>query len=448
MTVIAALALVALGAAAADVADDPLAGLFEQGLHEEVVDAAYLRLGEDPDDAAAHYWLGRASYERALALLETGRFGRDLGLALLDRAIEALERAPPGSDARAWRDRARRVRGDGDDPAFVRELETRAASGDADAAYVRALVARDAGRLDEAWSWLERAREAAPTPRVDVLLEATRVAAARGRADAALQAWRAAREAGADREALLLALAQVLPERRDAARRLALIETLDAPPADPTLCWYRGYALWELGRPEQAVAAMEAAGPGRTPAFTRAHARFLLAASRPEAAVARLRPLVEDGDIAALELLVSAADALALARRFEPALDAYALALDASPGHERALVNRALTLSQAGRPEQASASYEEVLARRPRRADLLNDAALHEWGRGRPERARALWGRAVALPGSVDAAENLAVSLRKIDPTRAVELLDEVLAAEPTRDRALYQRFLVQRGAR
>ena len=432
-----------------DVTEDPLAAPFASARYDAVIDAAYLRLGNDAVDPDAQYWLGRASYERGLALLDAGSFGRDLGQALLDRAIEALALAPSDSDASEWLDLARWVRGDGDgeDETFARELATRAESGDAHAAYVHALLERDAGRLVEASTWLERALEIAPDRRA-FLLESALVSAARGRVDAALVAWRRARDGEAPHEELLGVLAQLLPERRDAERRLALIDALEVEPTDPLRCWYRGYALWELGRGDEAVAAMETAGPGRGPAFERAHAQFLLAASRPEQAAARLRPLVADGDPAALEILCSVADTLAIARRFEPALAAYEACLDLSPRHGRATVNRALTLSQAGRSSEASAAYAEVLSYRPGRADLLNDAALHAWGQGQAEQARTLWEEAIELPGSADARENLAVSLRKIDPVRAVKLLDEVLAAEPERDRALYQWFLGARGPR
>jgi hypothetical protein len=80
----------------------------------------------------------------------------------------------------------------------------------------------------------------------------------------------------------------------------------------------------------------------------------------------------------------------------------------------------------------------------PGRADLINDAALSAAGAGDPMAERALLEEAVALPGAEDARENLAawhLEHPSGRPEEAVRLLDQVLAVEPLRDRALYLRF-------
>lgn len=446
-----ALAAVVLGG----VQDAVLESLAAEARWEELIAVTAEHLAGDHADTEALYWSGRAHVERAQDLLAARasrrtRRGVDLALdlahALLDRGREQLARVPdmedgPWSDADEWIAYGRYLRGD--DPGLAGDLEHWYESEHAGyAAYVRALIARDAGDAKAAEEWFGRAASADDT-RPEFALAWAESLAARGERAGALEAWESARVAGAERDALLATLQAVLPGEVDAADRLERLDSVLAEEhagRDALLAWYRAFALEQLGRVVEAEAGMARATENRSDATERARARLLALVDRPREARGVLAEAVARGDDEALEQVVALADELGLARRFDEALAAYDDALAAEPHHERARANRALTLARSGRSLDG---YAELLARHPGRTDLLNDAGLAAWGWGRVDVARDRLEAAAGLPGAVDALENLAALLlseQPVDSLRARALLDTVLLAEPGRPRALFLR--------
>jgi hypothetical protein len=437
---------------------DELSELAAQGRWEELAAAASDRLDLDPSDDVALYWSGRASIERARVLLEaqggeesgsTGRLAGDLARSLLSRALDRLSSVRVGADpvtrdAPDWAAFARYL--DGRDAALAADMEdlyARQQSGYA--AYLRGLIAADRGDRSDA-DWFGRAVRAEPT-RDDFALAWALALGRRGERDAALAAWEQALAAEAPRPTLLAALLTLLPGTDNAADRLARLQRVaDEPGAsdDALLAWYLAYTLEQLGRAEEGEALLSAATGNRSWEVERAHARLLAVLDRAAEALPRLGELARQGDLEALEQLVGLGDQLAQERRWDEALAAYEMALSVEPRHLRAAGNRALTLSLAGRTLDG---YRELVDRHPRRADLLNDAALAAWGWGRPDEARTLLERATLLEGALDARENLAALLLETGAdsvSRARGLLEQVLAEEPERDRAL---FLLHRCA-
>ena len=69
-------------------AQDAMSDLSDQGRWDEIIWQAEGRLEQDPADADARYWLGRASVERAHLLLQGRSFSRDLAHSILRRARE------------------------------------------------------------------------------------------------------------------------------------------------------------------------------------------------------------------------------------------------------------------------------------------------------------------------------------------------------------------------
>jgi tetratricopeptide (TPR) repeat protein len=426
--------------------DEDLVQLATSGQWEELIGAASDRLSHAPEDQAALYWSGRAHLERGRQLQSGGRFARDLATSLLHRSAELLagvraegERA----DAVEWALYARYLAGD--DETIAADLERAAVEGSGYAARLRGQLARDRSEPSEL-EWFERAAKALPD-RPDVRIDLARSRAGRGDRPGALAALEEARALGADRGSYLATLLAILPTADDANEFLARTSPLLAEPGaerDALLAWYRSWALQQLGRFEEAEAALAAAPDNLQPDIVRTHAQLLLRLQRPQDAIALVQPLAAQGDSAALDQLVSAGDSLAQAFRFQEALATYDEALAIEPAHPRALANRALTEARSGGPLDG---YDALVAAHPDNAVILNDAALSRLSRGEREAARALLQRAVALPpdgaGVADARENLARVLLSDSPpdaAGALALLTTVLEKEPARDRSLVLR--------
>jgi hypothetical protein len=449
----AALLSLTLALQAQEVPVDPLQDLAAQGRWEELLGASAERLAQAPDDVAALYWSGRAQLERGRSLLSGSRFAQEMGRDVLHRAAELLGRVPPASfaDAPTWAFFARYSAGDDED--LAADLERAAAAGSGYAARLRGLVARDRGEPG-AVEWLARAAQALPED-ATVRLEWAAELAARGDRAGALAGLEEARRLGADRAGWLATLLAALPGPENTGELLARLQPLLQEPGaerDAPLAWYHSWALEQAGRLIEAEAVLAAATDDLRPEVQRAHARLLLRVGRPTEAAALAAPLAEAGDADALELLVSAGDALAQAFRWDEALSAYDRALSIEPAHGRAAANGALTESRAGRELQR---YPALVAKHPERADVLNDAGLSEAARGHATEARALFERAAGLPddqpGVHDARENLAALLLAgpaPDPAAALGWLDGLLAIEPGRDRSLTLRALALRLAR
>lgn len=444
------LAVVLLSPAAAQ--DASLSKLYEQGRMDDIVSAAGERLARDPADQDALYWCGRAELDRARALLASrgarvSRTGidlaQDLADAQLERAADQLGRVLPMSagvraDARQWHWFARSLRAA--DETLAADLERAwTDEGAAYAAYLRGLLVKETAPA-EAATWLQRAAEATPE-RVDFALAWAEALARDGQRDAALAAWDRAQAHGATGAELCASLLGLLPAKDSAAARLERLDRLAAGEggaADSLLAWHRAYALEQLGRLEDAEAALAAATEGRTPEIVCVQARLLAALDRPLEAQELLVPLAKAGDAKALEQLVELADNLGRRRQYDAALAAYEAALAIEPTHVRAAANRALTLARSGGGLDA---YRELAAAHVDRADILNDAALALWGGGERADVRALLEKAAALPAGRDARENLASWLldeQPPDPVAARPLLEAVLADDPGRDRALF----------
>lgn len=451
----AAALVLALAAHAQDPSVEPLVELAGQGRWDELLDASSARLAAAPDDVEALYWSGRAHLERGRALLAGPRFAQDLGRSLLHTSAAQLARVPESveafADAPDWALFARYLVGD--DEGIAADLERRAAGGSGYAARLRGRLARDRGELDVE-SWFARAAEALPDD-AGVRLEWATELAALGRRDEALSVLEQARAQRADREAWLAALLATLPRPDDAEellRRLQpLLTEVDAE-RDASLAAYRAWALDQLGRTAEAETVLARATEGRRPEIDLNHARLLLRLQRPAEAAALVVPLAEAGDADSLEVLVSAADMAAQSFRWDEALVLYDKALEIEPAHARAAANRALTQARAGRGLDG---YQALVAAYPQRADVLNDAALAEAGRGHGEAARLLLERAATFPleepGARDARENLAALLLAgppADATAALALLEDVLAVDPGRDRALSLRLRARRLSR
>lgn len=430
-----------------------LSDLAAEGRWDELDAMAAERLQAEPGDEEALYWSARALLARAEALRAGPEFARELAASWARRAqdgLGAVRDAARFPDAADWALYARYLQSG--DEALAGDLERLAAEGSGYAASLRGRLASDMGA--PAADWFERAAALRPGE-AGVLLDLAWARAAEGDTEGALAALESARAAGAGRERWLAILLIALPGPGNAARLLARLEPLLQEPdgaQDALLAGYRAWALEQLGRTEEALAVLSAASLGRTPPIERAQARLLLLLGRPDEAATRLVPLAQAGDAEALDLLVSAADALATGYRWDEALAAYDSALATEPAHLRAAANRALALASSGRSLDG---YAGLLAARPGRLDLVNDAALAHVGWGRTDEARALLERAAAgpdgAPGVADARENLAallLALRPPDAEAALGLLERVLAADPGRDRSLTLRAAARRIAR
>lgn len=442
--------------------------LAEQTRWEEVMDLAERRLEAAPGDVAAVAWLGRASFEKAMGLSAGDDFSRDLGRALLERAVAALGRAvAQGGEslpaaAKEWWYAARLEAGE--DKALVPELEAAwTEKGHAYAAFLRGWMAWEeladperSGGVSRApdqavLSWLRYASDAQPSRATFSLVLAEALAASGDRAGASA-AWERAYAGDADSGALLGTLLSIFPGPDQAVSRLERLQRLtdreDA--ASATLAWAEAHALDQLGRAEDAERAFaRVAAAERNSGFDRAHAQLLVRLDRHAEAVLLMQPRAAQRDWEAFTVLLDIADGLGLARRWDESLTAYDVAIAIEHRDERAARNRAITLWRAGQTEQARAAWDDVIALLPARADILNDAALAAAGAGDAAAERALLEAAVALPGSEDSRENLAAwhLEHASDPREeAVRLLDMVLAVEPDRDRALYLRFKAGRA--
>jgi len=423
-----------------------------EGRWDDVADLADRRLQADPADELALYWNARSTIERSRALLAGRTFARDLGITMLNRAAEQLGKVheQPGdatADAREWEAYARYLRAD--DETLAADLERWfAASQRGYAAFLRGLLARDRGDAAGALDWLVKARAAAPE-RADIAVECATELGRAGQQEAALAAWDAAVEHGAPLPALLGSAAEILPGAAHAAERLARLDTLatgEAGARDALLAWHRSWCLEQLGRAGDAAAVLATATEGRTPDLERAHARLLAGLGRAEEAAAHLGAAARAGDAPALADLVSLADGKARARAWDEAIALYDGALAIEPRDDRAAANRALVLAQSGRSLDG---WLQLVARHPDRADLLNDAALQLQGWRRDEEAREMLERAAAMPGGLDARQNLADLLLMgdpADPQRALKLAEGVLQEDPSRDWALYLRHVAHRA--
>lgn len=435
--------------------DGRLEALADDGRWDELIAVTAERLGADAKDIEALYWSGRAQVQRAESLLGSaagrGRsrsadLARDLARSLLERAREQLalvvdsdvgSSAGARADAAEWLAYGRYL--SGDDVQLAADIERwYEQEQSAYAAYVRGLIARDAGEPSAA-NWFGRAAEAEDA-RAEYALVWASTLAGDGDQRGALAAWDVARAAGAAPHALAAALQSLLPDAEDAAARLERLGSIESAEQDALLAWYRADALEQLGRLAEAEAELSRAGEQRSDATDRAHARLLALLDRPRDALSLLTPAAARGDVESLEALVDLADGLGRRRRFDVSLEVYEAALDAEPRHARALANRALTQARSGRSLDA---YGALIERHPGRADLLNDAGLASWGWGRLEESRQRIESAASMPGATDARENLAALLltqQPVDPARADSLLASVLETEPTRPRALFLR--------
>lgn len=422
----------------------------EQGRWDEVLAQAQQLLERDPADRVARYWSARAQIERGRPMLGGRRFENDLARTMIARARDLLadlpgEIADGTQDARAWWFYARDLLGD--DATLASDLEREyEARGTAYAAELRARLASRALSAD-AVPWAERAAAAQPE-RADLQLDLARELGRAGRLDEALAAWERAVRARAELPALLAELLALLPDRSQAARRLALLEALaaagDEAPVDADLAWHRSWALEQLDRSDEAERQLAHVTEGRRPELERAHARLLEGLGRDaEACTRHERALDADGDA---EPLLEFAARLGRRRVWELAERAYEAVLARRPGLLRAELERALTLSLAGRGWE---HYARLARAWPGRADVLNDAALAAWGAGDRTAARELLERALTLPDGIDARENLARLLgveSGEDLPRARELLAAVLHEDPRRDRSLHLRCLTRAG--
>lgn len=436
------------------VGDDPLDRLAAEGRWEELRDEADGRLAQDISDQTARYWLGRDLLAQGLELSAGNRIARDLARSTLDRAVEHLERVHelPGTsteDAVDWWLEARWARTSsamrfgtaGELPGrLARDTETMWEEEQLPmAAFVRGLLAEALGESD-ALAWFERAAAVDSTRSRFLQLLALSQAGAGQEAEALASYDRAAACDDAWLEDLVGVLSALLPGRRDAAARAERLAALAREPAwasEATLAWHRAHALHQLGDGPGALAAFEAGRDGRTADIDRAHASHLMAADRPADALELLLPRVRERDWTSLDDALGAIARLAGLRRHDEALVACDALLAVEPRHEFALWNRALILWKSGRDDDAELAFDALIERLPGRSDALNDGALAAWGAGRMERARELLERAVALPGAIDARENLALLLMDVDASRAASLLNGVLAEEPGRARAL-----------
>lgn len=404
-----------------------------------VEDLARERLSEDPDDTTAHSALGRALLARSRALAGGTGISRSLRRTAVDGAVEHLGRALEHEGLRELWLEARAEHPDAD-ATLDAELRELADAGDAHAGWLWARRQPAAGGA--ALERLERAVASRPgNPAfASTLLEWRLVLADQPGAEAA---WALAKDAGADVDHLASMSLQLWPGAEQAERRGERLDELAVERGlerDAWLGWYRAHALLQQGRVEEALVVF-AAGERPAPASVKlAHAAALAAHGRPLDASALLLPLAADGDWEAYDQAVSVADSLALARRFPEALALYDALLEVERRDERAQRHRALTLWRGGRGLDAGAAFEELNRRWPDRADLLNDAGLAAWGSGDLTAAEARFRAAIELPQSVDARENLAALLieaRRPGRAEARSLLQEVLAEEPARARAL-----------
>jgi tetratricopeptide (TPR) repeat protein len=171
-------------------------------------------------------------------------------------------------------------------------------------------------------------------------------------------------------------------------------------PAQPAALSNLGAALLQLGRPEAALQALDAA-----------------LAVRP----------------AHVATLGNRAGALRALGRLDEALDAARQATAVDPGYVEGLNTEGLLLAELGRPEAAVAPLEAALALSPDHPAAWNNHGLALSRLSRPEAALASFERALDLaPGFPDALSNHAAALRAVGRApESLEACDRLLAAWP-----------------
>ena len=246
----------------------------------------------------------------------------------------------------------------------------------------------------------------------------------------------------------LLAQAVALHQRGELAAAEALYRrVLQAAPRQPDALHLLGVLTAQSGRPEEAIALIEAAiaeapgdatfhanlgrackaaglAAGALAAFDRALAlgaadpgvfndrgNLLLARDRPEEALASLdRALALRPDYA--EALNNRGNALRALDRNQDALESYDRAIALRPDFADAFSNRGNLLQDLDRHEEALSSHDRAIALRPDHVDALANRGVALRALGRHAQALASYDRALALsPAHATARSNRSLCL-------------------------------------
>jgi predicted O-linked N-acetylglucosamine transferase (SPINDLY family) len=279
-----------------------------------------------------------------------------------------------------------------------------------------ALVAHEAGRIDEAAQLYGQVLQANPA-QFDALQMLGLLQAQAGH--------------GAEAEALL--------------RRAIAVDGSSA-----ILHFNLGNVLNELGRLNEAIAAYEAALV-RDPGFAEAtiyRAVLLGLSDRTNDALAALDALLARGPNA--EALYNRANIFKRLGQHEQALADYDHALSVRPDFVEAWFNRGNLILDLGRPDDALASYDNGLATSPGNLDLLNNRGSALLALDRADEALAAFDVVAAeAPDFADVHYNRGNALAKLKrPDEALAGYEQALTLNPDYAAAAYNRGNVMVGLR
>ncbi len=201
------------------------------------------------------------------------------------------------------------------------------------------------------------------------------------------------------RSRLLIEQSWVLGAGQDFATALRCCEGATALQPRNDKAWFaKGYALDELGRYEEAIAAFNAAlaiKPDKHEALNNKGTALGKLGRYEEAIAAFDAALVIKPD--KHDALYNKGIALGNLGRYEEAIAAFNAALVIKPDKHEALYTKGIALGKSGRYEEAIAAYDAALAIKPDDHGLLNNKGIALGKLGRHEEAIAAYDAALAI---------------------------------------------------
>ncbi|WP_346292784.1 tetratricopeptide repeat protein [Sphaerothrix gracilis] len=220
-------------------------------------------------------------------------------------------------------------------------------------------------------------------------------------------------------------------------------QVLEYEPKDDTVWFFKGNALYFLGRKEEAIAAYEQAlsiQPDDHKALTN-KGNALADLGRKEEAIAFYEQVlsIKPDDHAAL---TNKGLALADLGHKEEAIAFYEQALSIKPDLHEALYNKGVALDALGRYEEAIAAYEQALSVKPDKHEALYNKGVALSALGRKEEAIAFYEQALSIkPDLHEALYNKGVALDALGRyEEAIAAYEQALSVKPDKHEALYNK--------
>ncbi|MGM0578771.1 MAG: tetratricopeptide repeat protein [Myxococcota bacterium] len=366
--------------------------LAEQGRVDAAVEAL---LAADEEEVGAT----RGHVEAGFALAQAGRC--EDALPIFD---EAARRGLDSAELHKLTGNCHLLVGDPEEAIASLEVAEAKTQGDLDVLVPLATALEQAGRLEEARGYLERALEVAP--------EARRVH---------------------------VALARIEAKTGQGGRAVARLDGTEDPdaPADPDALEVRAHAAFEAGRYGAAAKAyrraIEAAGEDADPDLVRNYAVAMDRAGYTRAAIDAYRDAVDripDDP----ELSHRLGVLLAEEGRHRAAIRALEDALRADPGRWKARFRKGLSELESGQPEDAARTFGEVVEQRPSDVAALQNLGKAQVDADRREAALETFGRLA--------------DLRPDDPSPVLTMAALAQRMERTEEASRLLREACNRGAR